>query len=89
MENNVLIAFLMTAFAGLSTGLGSLIALLSKKNNTKFLSATLGFSAGVMVYVSFVEIFPNCKPCPSIGQKKCNHPNGSRFFCWNPAYCSD
>lgn len=58
MENNVLIAFLMTALAGLSTGFGSLIALLSKKTNTKFLSVSLGFSAGVMIYVSFVEIFP-------------------------------
>lgn len=57
MDSNVLIAFAMTAFAGLATGIGSLIALLSNKTNEKFLSISLGFSAGVMIYVSFVEIF--------------------------------
>lgn len=57
MENNILIAFCMTLFAGLSTGIGSLIALLAKKTNTKFLSVSLGFSAGVMIYVSMIEIF--------------------------------
>ncbi len=57
METNVLLAFLLTTLAGLSTGIGSLIALLSKHTNRRFLSASLGFSAGVMIYVSFVEIF--------------------------------
>lgn len=56
--NNILIAFLMTLIAGLSTGIGSLIAFIAKSANTKFLSVSLGFSAGVMVYVSFVEILP-------------------------------
>jgi ZIP family zinc transporter len=55
---NVLFAFLLTLFAGLSTGIGSALALLTKKTNPKFLSASLGFSAGVMIYVSFVEILP-------------------------------
>lgn len=58
MEPNVLFAFLLTTIAGLATGIGSLIALLAKKTNPKFLSVSLGFSAGVMIYVSFVEIFP-------------------------------
>ncbi len=57
MQSNILIAFLMTLFAGLATGVGSLIALLFKNTNEKFLSVSLGFSAGVMVYVSFVEIY--------------------------------
>lgn len=57
----VLFAFLLTLFAGLSTGVGSLIALLSKRTNTRFLSCALGFSAGVMIYVSFVEIFVKAK----------------------------
>ena len=55
--NNVLLAFLLTLIAGLSTGIGSIIALAAKTTNTKFLSASLGFSAGVMIYVSMVEIF--------------------------------
>ncbi len=58
MDSNFFIAFSLTLFAGLSTGIGSLIGLLAKKTNTKFLSIALGFSAGVMIYVSFVEIFP-------------------------------
>ena len=40
-------------FAGLSTGIGGAIAFFTKKTNTKFLSVALGFSAGVMVYISF------------------------------------
>ena len=56
MEGNVLIAFGLTAFAGLATGIGSLLALLTKHTNKKFLCASLGFSAGVMIYVSFIEI---------------------------------
>ena len=54
---DLLFAFTITALAGLSTGIGSLIALFTKKTNKKFLSISLGFSAGVMIYVSMVEIF--------------------------------
>jgi len=49
-------AFGLTVFAGLSTGIGSILAFFTEKTNTRFLSASLGFSAGVMVYVSFMEI---------------------------------
>ena len=49
-------AFFLTLFAGLSTALGALIAFWGSAKNTKFLSVGLGFSAGVMIYVSFVEI---------------------------------
>jgi len=47
----------LTLIAGLSTGIGSLIAFFAKKTNKKFLSVSLGFSAGVMIYVSMIEIF--------------------------------
>lgn len=57
MNSNILVPFLLTLFAGLSTGIGSLIALLTTKTNKKFLSFSLGFSAGVMIYISFVELF--------------------------------
>lgn len=56
--SNILFALGLTLFAGLSTGIGSAIAFFAKKTNTKFLSTALGFSAGVMIYVSFTEIFP-------------------------------
>lgn len=55
--NNIFFAFILTLIAGLSTGIGSGIAFLTKHTNKKFLSVSLGFSAGVMVYVSMVEIF--------------------------------
>lgn len=58
MTENLLTAFTLTTLAGLSTGIGSLIAFVTKSDNKKFLSISLGFSAGVMIYVSFVEIFP-------------------------------
>ena len=58
MESNFLIALILTIFAGLSTGIGSIIGLVAKKTNTKFLSVALGFSAGVMLFVSFVDIYP-------------------------------
>lgn len=54
---NILFAFGLTVFAGLSTGIGSIMAFFSKKFNPKFLAGSLGFSAGVMIYVSLVEIF--------------------------------
>jgi len=60
-SNNFLLAFAFTLFAGLATGLGSIIAFISKSTNEKFLSFTLGFSAGVMIYVSFVEILAKAK----------------------------
>ncbi|MDR0232784.1 MAG: zinc transporter ZupT [Dysgonamonadaceae bacterium] len=60
-ENSIWIAFGLTMIAGLSTGIGSLIALTSKRTNTKFLCASLGFSAGVMLYVSFMELIPDAK----------------------------
>lgn len=59
--NNVLIAFGLTLFAGLSTGIGSALAFFTHHTNKKALSVALGFSAGVMIYVSFMEIFPEAK----------------------------
>ncbi|GAB4179515.1 MAG: zinc transporter ZupT [Calditrichia bacterium] len=61
MENNILFAFALTLFAGLSTGIGSMMAFFSKKFSPKFLALSLGFSAGVMIYVSLVEIFVKAK----------------------------
>jgi ZIP family zinc transporter len=56
-SHSVLIAFGLTLFAGLSTGIGSALAFFARKTNTRFLSVSLGFSAGVMIYISFVELF--------------------------------
>ncbi|MBN1836719.1 MAG: zinc transporter ZupT [Spirochaetales bacterium] len=58
MEQEVLLAFGLTLMAGLATGVGSVLAFFARKTNTRFLSVALGFSAGVMIYVSMIEIFP-------------------------------
>lgn len=55
--NNIFVAFALTLFAGLSTGIGAFLAFYTKRTNKKVLSVGLGFAAGVMIYVSFVEIF--------------------------------
>lgn len=52
----VSLAFALTTFAGLATGIGSLIAFSARRTNLRFLSVATGFSAGVMLYVSFVEL---------------------------------
>lgn len=49
-------AFALTLFAGMATAIGSVIAFTAKRTNYRFLSVATGFSAGVMLYVSFVEI---------------------------------
>jgi ZIP family zinc transporter len=59
MQNNVTIALILTALAGLSTTFGSLLGLFVREPGSRFMSASLGFSAGVMVMVSFVELLQN------------------------------
>ncbi|MFB0524788.1 MAG: zinc transporter ZupT, partial [Phycisphaerae bacterium] len=56
--SNVGIAVLLTMIAGLSTGIGSVIAYFIKKPKITFLSFSLGLSAGVMIYISFMELLP-------------------------------
>ncbi|TXC91077.1 zinc transporter ZupT [Metabacillus litoralis] len=56
MTEGLLLAFGLTLMAGLATGIGSVLAFFTTTTNTKFLSISLGFSAGVMIYVSFMEI---------------------------------
>lgn len=58
MEDSVALAFLVTLIAGLCTGLGSLVAFFYRRPDHRLLSVSLGFSAGVMVYISFVSILP-------------------------------
>lgn len=59
--HNYLTAFLLTLIAGLSTSIGALLAFFSKEKNYTVLSLGLGFSAGVMIYISFVEILVKSK----------------------------
>ncbi len=56
-QEAIIYALLLTLFAGLATGVGSLIAFVAKQTNKMLLAFSLGLSAGVMIYVSFVELF--------------------------------
>lgn len=66
VSDRIIYAFLFTLFAGLSTGIGSLIAYFIKKPKMSYLSLSLGFSGGVMIYISFMELVP--KALDDLGQ---------------------
>ena len=80
--NTILFAFGLTLFAGLSTGIGSAIAFFAKRTNTGFLSVALGFSAGVMIYVSFVEIIVKARDAisPEVGDAAGAWYTAAAFF---------
>lgn len=79
---NFWFAFGLTLFAGLSTGIGSALAFFTKSTSTRFLSVSLGFSAGVMVYVSFVEILQKAREAlvPGFGDKLASWYTVLAFF---------
>ena len=58
VTENIVPAFLLTVLAGLSTGIGSAIAYFIRKPKITYLSFSLGVSAGVMIYISFMELLP-------------------------------
>jgi len=58
MTSGVGFALLLSALAGLSTTVGSVLALFVRKPSARLMTVTLGFSGGVMVLVSFVELLP-------------------------------
>ena len=70
IPNNIGLAFSLTMLAGLTTAIGGAIAFVTKKDNLKTPSVGLGFSAGVMIFVSLVDIIPN-----SEALLKVNFPN--------------
>ena len=58
LPQNFIPAMLITLFAGLATTIGGGIAFVIKKNDLKALSVGLGFSAGVMIFLSFTDMLP-------------------------------
>lgn len=89
--NDLLLAFAMTLIAGLSTGIGSLIAFLAKRTSRRFLSVSLGFSAGVMVYVSMVEILATARGIAgaAMGRARRRVGHGSGVFRRHAAHRRD
>ena len=81
-SGNFWLAFGLTLFAGLSTGIGSALAFFTKSTSTRFLSMSLGFSAGVMIYISFVELLQKAKEAliPGFGEKLASWYTVLAFF---------
>ncbi len=77
LPQNVVPALLITLFAGLSTAIGGAIAFIVKKDNLKALSVGLGFSAGVMIFVSFMDMIPEAEKLLSV-----NFPNTSQWLAY-------
>ena len=75
LQNNFAIAFSLTMLAGLTTAIGGAVAFIIKKRNLKALSVGLGFSAGVMIFISLVDIIPG-----SENLLKTNFPNHYQFL---------
>jgi ZIP family zinc transporter len=64
---NMWIALLLATGAGLSTTIGSLLGLFIKRTSPRFIGFTLGFSAGVMIFVSFVELLAEAIRTEGVG----------------------
>ena len=56
--NSILSALLLTLIAGAATGIGGALVLFKKKLSSDILAGALGLSAGVMIFISLAELFP-------------------------------
>jgi ZIP family zinc transporter len=59
LDGTIALALLLAALAGLSTTLGSLLGIYYRDPGPRFITLTLGFAAGVMVLIAFVELLPS------------------------------
>ena len=59
MNKSYLMALLLSTLAGLSTVIGGFVTFFIKENSLKFLSFGLGLSAGVMLFISLVDLYPS------------------------------
>lgn len=58
LKTDIMRALLLSLGAGLSTLLGALVVVFTKKKSEKLVTVSLGFAAGVMVSVSFLDMLP-------------------------------
>jgi len=86
LDERVIFAFLLTLGAGLATSLGSLLGVMSRRFNPGLLTLALSFSAGVMLFISFVEIFPKAR---LISHQRSEALLDTSLRCWHSsAACS-
>lgn len=61
LDKNSIFPLILSTIAGLSTVFGAVIVFFTKNRNERFLTFALGFSAGVMITVSFTDLFPTAE----------------------------
>ena len=59
--NGIISALILTLIAGSATGIGGALVLFKKKLSSRFLAGSLGISAGVMIFISMAEMFPEAQ----------------------------
>ena len=59
--DSIVSALILTLIAGSATGIGGALVLFKKKLSSNFLAGTLGLSAGVMIFISLAELFPEAQ----------------------------
>lgn len=59
--NGIISALVLTLIAGAATGIGGALVLFKKKISSDFLAGALGLSAGVMIFISMAEMFPEAQ----------------------------
>ena len=61
LESAAVRALLLSLAAGLSTLLGALVVFAARRRSEKLLAVSLGFAGGVMLAVSFTDLFPTAR----------------------------
>lgn len=74
--NPVVHALILTLIAGAATGLGGALVLFRKRISSNFLAGALGLSAGVMIFISLAELYPQAQDAIS---SSCEGIKGSVF----------
>ena len=59
--NGIISALILTLIAGSATGIGGALVLFRKKISSNFLAGALGLSAGVMIFISLAELYPEAQ----------------------------
>lgn len=74
--NPIAHALILTLIAGAATGLGGALVLFRKRISSNFLAGALGLSAGVMIFISLAELYPQAQDAISAS---CGGIRGSVF----------
>ena len=61
MTSGIISALILTLIAGAATGIGGALVLFKKNISSNFLAGALGVSAGVMIFISLTELFPEAQ----------------------------